>query len=238
LNEPLVDVLNYHYISRKTPGKGIAALETAGIRFGNIFSFMEARRHLTKPIIFDENYSGVIHGAADEWDRNRLEAWETILSGAAGFDHLDWSFIPEDPTGSGRSAIPDGRRLDARKFREQLGVLARLWKECGPDQMRPNSKLVSSVPNQTLAVASSRQDGRLHVIYVADSRLKDGGFGESVRGSIGLRLGPGEYEVRMLPSGATEWGLAKPLRVDREETLLPLPEFQKDCAVILRASRP
>ena len=34
-----------------------------------------------KPLVFDENYSGIIHGAPDEWDRNRMEAWETILSG-------------------------------------------------------------------------------------------------------------------------------------------------------------
>jgi hypothetical protein len=224
--ESLVDVINYHYMSRKAPGKGAAVLETAGTRFGNIFDFMEARRHISKPIVFDENYSGIIHGAADEWDRNRMEAWETILSGGAGFDHLDWSFTPEDPTGSGKAPIPDGRRLDARKFRRQLGVLARLWTESGPDRMKPNLKLVSSVPNQTLAVASGRDDGRVHVIYVADSRLKDGGFGDSVRGSMTLRLRPGEYEARVLPSGATEWAEATRLRAPREEIRLPLPEFQ------------
>ena len=236
-NDPNVDVINYHYVSRKIPGKGTAVLETAGTRFGNIFGFMEARRHVKKPIVFDENYSGIIHGAADEWDRNRMEAWETILSGVAGFDHLDWAFTPEDPTGSGKAPIPDGRRLDARKFRQQLGVLARLWKDCGPDRMKPNSKLVSSIPNQTLAVASSREDGQVHVIYIGDSRLKDGGFGEPVQGSTALRLPPGRYEARTLPSGATEWSQPIALTADREETLLPLPEFHRDCAVVLRAHR-
>ncbi len=210
-NESLVDIINYHYTSRKTPGEGTAALETAGTRFGNISSFMEARRQVTKPLVFDENYSGIIHGVPDEWDRNRLEAWETILTGGAGFDHLDWSFTPDDPTGSGKAPIPDGRRLDARKFRQQLGVLARLWTDVGPDQMKANTTLVSSVPNHAGAVAASREDGRVHVIYVGDSRLKKGGFGESIRGSAALRLRAGKYEVRMLPSGATEWS---------EETLL------------------
>ena len=234
-NEPLVDIINYHYTSRKTPGKGTAALETAGTRFGNISSFMEARRQVMKPLVFDENYSGILHGAPDEWDRNRMEAWETILSGGAGFDHLDWSFTPDDATGSGKAPIPDGRRLDARKFRQQLGVLARLWTECGPDQMRPNLKLVSSVPNQALAVASSREDGRVHVIYVADSRLKDGGFSEPVRGGIALRLPPGKYRVRMLPSGATEWSEETLLQSDGKEIHLPFPEFRFDCAVMVRA---
>ncbi len=209
-------------------------IETAGTRFGHILAFMEARRHLKKPIVFDENYSGIIHGAPDEWDRNRLEAWETILSGGAGFDHLDWSFTPDDPTGSGKVPLPDGRRLDARNFRQQLGVLARLWRECGPDQMRPNSKLVSSVPNHTLAVASSREEGQVHVIYVGDARLKDGGFGDSVHGSMTLRLPAGQYEARMLPSGATEW--SQPIRVsaDGKETHFSLPEFKRDCAVVIR----
>ena len=235
LNESLVDILNYHYISRKTPGKGTSALETAGTRFGSISSFMEARRHVTKPMVFDENYSGIIRGAPDEWDQNRLEAWETILSGGAGFDHLDWSFTPDDPTGSGKAPVPDGRRLDARKFRQQLGVLARLWSQCGPDQMRPNGKLISSVPNHTLGVAASREDGQVHVIYVADARLKDGGFGNSVRGSVGLRLPKGKYEVQMLPSGASEWGEATLVQSDGKESHISLPEFQHDCAVVVRA---
>ena len=233
--DSLVDIINYHYISRKTPGKGTAVLETAGTRFGNILAFMEARRGVKKPSVFDENYSGIIHGAPDEWDRNRMEAWETILSGGAGFDHLDWSFTPDDPTGSGKVPIPDGRRLDARKFRQQLGVLARLWRECGPDRMRPNSKLVASVPNQTLAVASSREDARIHVIYAGDARLNDGGFGNSVLGSMTLRLPAGQYEATMLPSGATEWTQPTRVSANREETHLQLPEFRKDCAVVLRA---
>jgi hypothetical protein len=233
--DSLVDIINYHYVSRKTPGKGAAVLETAGTRFGNILAFMEARRDVKKPIVFDENYSGIILGASDEWDRNRMEAWETILSGGAGFDHLDWSFTPDDPTGSGKVPIPDGRLLDARKFRQQLGVLARLWRECGPDRMRPNSNLVSSVPNQTLAVASSREDGRIHVIYIGDTRLHDGGFGTSLRGSMSLRLPVGRYEATMLPSGATEWTQPTRVDVDREEVHLQLPEFRGDCAVLLRA---
>ena len=68
-----------------------------------------------------------------------------------------------------------------------------------------------------------------------DSRLKDGGFGEPVRGNITLRLPPGKYKVRMLPSGATEWGQATLLQSDGKEIHLPLPEFRYDCAVMVRA---
>ncbi|MBI1895546.1 MAG: hypothetical protein HYS04_03275 [Acidobacteria bacterium] len=231
----LIDIINYHYISRKTAGPGISVLETAGTRFGNILAFMEARRHVNKPVVFDENYSGVIRGAADEWDRNRMEAWETILSGGAGFDHLDWSFTPQDPTGSGKVPIPDGRRLDGRRFRDQLGILSRLWKESGPDQMDPAQNLVSAVPNQTLAVSSSRKDRRIHVIYVGDARLKDAGFGKPIEGSLTLRLPAGQYEARMLPSGATGWSGPARVNVKGKETHLWLPEFQKDCAIVLRA---
>ena len=238
IEPPEFDIINYHYISRKTPGKGLDVLEGAGTRFGNIFGFMERRRHVKKPVVFDENYSGIIRGAVDEWDRNRMEAWETILSGAAGFDHLDWSFTPDDPAGSGKTPLPDGRRLDARKFRDQLGVLARLWRECGPDQMKPNPELIAAVPNQTLAVASSRADGGIHVVYVGDSRLTNAGFGDPIRGGLALRLPAGTYDVRMLASGATEWGPLEAVKVDRGETHVRLPEFRKDCAVTVRARRP
>ena len=75
----------------------------------------------------------------------------------------------------------------------------------------------------------------MHVIYVADSRLKDGGFSEPVRGGIALRLPPGKYRVRMLPSGATEWSEETLLQSDGKEIHLPLPEFRFDCAVMVRA---
>ncbi len=64
---------------------------------------------MAKPIVFDENWVGVVRRSPTNWDRNRMEAWEMILAGGAGFDHLDWSFTPQDETGSGKAPIGDGR---------------------------------------------------------------------------------------------------------------------------------
>jgi hypothetical protein len=233
-DEPSVDIINYHYISRKAPGKGLAAIDSGPARAGLTSAFFKARRHVRKPIVFDENYAGVVRGAPADWDRNRMEAWETILSGGAGFDHLDWSFTPQDPTGSGKEPIGDGRRLYGRALRAQLGRLANLWRECGPERMRPDDDLIASSPENTRAFASTRSDGRLHVIYVADARQD--GLGSATGGRLRLRLADGAYGVRSLPSGALAWKALAPVKAGKPVTEIDLPRFEKDCALVLEKS--
>jgi hypothetical protein len=230
-DEPSVDIINYHYISRKAPGKGLAAIDSGPARAGLTSAYFKARRHVRKPIVFDENYAGVVRGAAADWGRNRMEAWETILSGGAGFDHLDWSFTPQDPTGSGKEPIADGRRLDGRRLRAQLGRLASLWRESGPDWMRPDDDMVASSPENTQAFASTRSDGRRHVVYVADTRQE--GFGSAIGGRILLRLANGAYSIRSLPSGALEWETLPPVKARAPATGIDLPPFQKDCVLVM-----
>ena len=226
---PLVDIINYHYMSRKTPGRGLAAYDVGPPKVGNIPAFFRARRHVTKPLGYDENWSGVVQGAPVAYVRNRIEAWETIVSGGAIFDHLEWAFTPEDPTGSGKGPIGDGRRLDSRPFRAQLGVLADYWREAGPARMFPDNELVAAAPRHTLACASSRKDGSRRLIYIADARPDEEGFGTPLKGTVKLRVGAGKYRVRLLHSGSTKW-------VDAGEAAgdtLELPVFREDCVVDL-----
>ena len=132
--DPRVDIINYHYLSRRSPGKDWTVYypqKPAEGNAGNIWAFVRSRAQFDKPISFDENYAGVINGTPDNWQRNRLEAWETMLSGGVAFDHLDWSFTPQDPKGAGSAPIGDGRKLDGRPLRAQLAalaaLLARIW---------------------------------------------------------------------------------------------------------------
>ncbi len=231
-----VDIINYHYISRREPGKGTAVYYPGMPKeghVGNIWAFMKSRRHVRKPIVFDENWAGVVRGNPTNWDRNRMEAWETILAGGAGFDHLDWSFTPEDETGSGKAPIGDGRHLDGRALRKQLGALADLWRECGPAEMAPNDDLIVSVPEHCRGFASSRADGKLQVVYVADARGYDDGFGGPLRGDVTLRLEKGSYRLRILNPVTVEWSDGGTIRAKGDETHIPLPEFRQDCAVVV-----
>jgi len=237
-NDARVDIINYHYLSRRSPGKNSTVYYPAKPPeggAGNIWAFMKSRANFQKPISFDENYAGVINGTPDNWERNRLEAWETILAGGVAFDHLDWAFTPEDPLGAGKSSLGDGRKLDARTFRAQLGALAALWRDCGPERMRPDYELIASHPPQSVAFASSRTDRKRYVVYLADSRANDQGFGQPLRGEISFRLPKGKYRLRTLHSGSVTWTAAASLAAGSGEAKVALPEFRRDCALVLES---
>ena len=57
-----------------------------------------------------------MRGTPERYAINRAEAWETLLSGGAGYNNLDWSFTADDERGFGRARAGDGRRLDERHF--------------------------------------------------------------------------------------------------------------------------
>jgi len=162
-----------------------------------------------------------------------MEAWEMILAGGAGFDHLDWSIIPEDVTGSGKAPISDGRYLDGRQIREQLGALADLWLECGPAFMAPNDDLVVSSPQHCMPFSSSRKDGKLHVVYIADARRDDQGFGEPILGEVTLRLPKAKYRLRILNPVTVEWTERETVSLESEQTRIVLTDFQQDCVLVL-----
>ena len=158
-----------------------------------------------------------------------MEAWETLLSGGAGYDHLDWSFTPGDPTGAGKSPIGDGRRLASRPLRKQLGELAALWREAGPARMQPDDRLLVSTPPNTMAFASSRDDRKLHVVYMADTRANKAGFGAPLSGKLTLRMAKGAYRARSLSCT----GLQDKVTVSADTVTMVLPEFRHDCAIVL-----
>jgi hypothetical protein len=238
IGDALIDILNVHYISRKTPGRGLAVLDRDPAKPGCVWSWMKARRHVRQPFVFDENDAGIAGGDPPFWDRNRMEAWETILSGVAGFNHLDWSFTPQDPAGAGRAPIGDGRRLDGRTLRAQLGVLAKLWGECGPGRMAPDDALIAATPPFCAAFAASSTDRKRHVVYVADSRPDAAGSGAPLRGELVLRAPRPRYQVKMLPSGSVKWKDAPSVGPAGGALQIELPEFRQDCALVLDATAP
>ncbi len=237
--DPRVDIINYHYISARLPARGYALLYGGGPTswVGNVWHFFSSRRDVAKPIVFDENFAGVVRGHPERWAINRIEAWETIVSGGAGFDNLDWSFTTHDPTGSGKEAIGDGRRLDGRALRRQLGVLARLWRECGPEKMRPNFDLPAKAPRHCEALVASRSDGSLYVVYLADTRRSEEGFGRPLRGklSLGPGLARGRYDVLLLDPKTGERQKLTTVFSTEGRVELALPQFTEDCALLLYA---
>jgi hypothetical protein len=105
-----------------------------------------------RPMVFDET----------ETDRPgsvvRREAWAFLLSGGAGYNHLDSSFMIDDETGSGRAEW-DGKRHDYRRLRRQLGYLKRFMEGLNFLQLRHETKIVRSAPEGVKTYALSERRG-------------------------------------------------------------------------------
>lgn len=233
LENPDIDIINYHYISAKANARGyrFSHLPNEGGRAGVIWPFMRERDHFRKPIVFDETFSGIVRGSPERYPVNRAEAWEMLLSGGAGYNNLDWSFTPADETGSGATAVGDGRRLDGRPLREWLSILRGLLSEYDVAALVPAAELVpESIPDCGFA-ASTDGAGR-YIVYLVDERVYRLEACDRRSLSVELKLPAGRYAVRALdPRTGTATGLA-PLASDGTGELR-LPEFEEDIAVIL-----
>jgi hypothetical protein len=167
--DPNIDIINYHYISSKTNASGWW-FEYNGPprgRAGQIWHFLRQRDEYRKPIIYDETFSGVVRRNPERYAVNRAEAWEMLLSGGAGYNNLDWSFTPQDETGSGRAPIGDGRRLDGRRLREWFGIFRQLLTEHDISGLSPAVGLLpKKIPGYGYA-ASTDRSGR-YLLYFVD----------------------------------------------------------------------
>src|SRR5262249_16225058 len=126
-------------------------------RFGAIATFVALRAGLGKPIGFDEDYTGVVHGAAVQPWQNRMEAWESLVGGCATYDHVDFPFATDDPTGAAAGDVPSSvpkEWLDGRGPRRQLGHLAAYAAELDLGALRPDLLAVVSAPPGAAAVAA------------------------------------------------------------------------------------
>ncbi|OGG48688.1 MAG: hypothetical protein A3F84_29510 [Candidatus Handelsmanbacteria bacterium RIFCSPLOWO2_12_FULL_64_10] len=230
---PDIDVVNYHYISRKAVAQGLHFFQPPGkaAYAGLTWHFLRERDRFEKPVVFDETFSGVVRGAPERLAVNRAEAWEMILSGGAGYSNLDWSFTQADETGAGKVPIGDGRRLDWRPLRAWLHVFRRLLEQYDLAALVPAVGLVSGeVPGCGHAAAT---DGRgRYILYLVDEKMYQLEACEPRRATLSLALPAGQYsvkafdprtgEVREIP----EVHSAGPARLE-------VPAFNEDVAVLL-----
>lgn len=230
---PDIDIVNYHYISRKRPADGLNFYRPAGkdAHAGFIWHFMRRRDRYVKPIVFDETYSGIVRGAPERYAINRAEAWEMLLSGGAGYNNLDWSFTPADETGAGKAPLADGRRLDGRCLRQWFQVFRGLLDRYDPAGLAPAAGLLSEeVPGCGYAAST---DGEGHyILYFVDERVYLSEPCTPRSAAAVLNLPAGGYAVRTFgPRTGAERDLPE-LRSDGTAELR-VPEFAEDVAVLI-----
>jgi len=228
-----IDVINYHYISSMATVRGTRFVRLPGPsrEAGLLWAFMRARDDIGKPIVFDETYTGVIHSAPERYPVTRAEAWETMLSGGAGYSSLDWSFTPKDPSGSGHAPIDDGRRLDGRSLREWLNVLRGVLKDTDLGTLAPADGLLARPPSQYGTAASV--DGRgVCLLYLVDERVYWMATPEPRALTLRLNLPTGTHKVRAIDpcsGGVTEL----PAVAGGRDVAVTLPAFTEDIALMI-----
>ncbi len=231
--DPNIDIINYHYISSKTQANGWW-FKYAGPpkgRAGQVWHFLRQRDEFHKPIVFDETFSGVVRGEPERYAVNRAEAWEMLLSGGAGYNNLDWSFTPQDETGSGRAPIGDGRRLDGRELREWFNILRGLLNEHDLSSFSPaTGVLAEKIPGYGYAAGTDR-NGR-YLLYLVDEQLYDLQPCKAKQVGISVTLPSGRYSVQTLnPRNGTRTDLPDVVS-DAETTSISL-RFSEDVAILL-----
>jgi hypothetical protein len=137
------------------------------------------------------------------------------MMGGAGYNNLDWSFTPQDETGSGKAPIGDGRRLDEHDLSglsETTGVL--------PEK----------IPGYGYTVST---DGRgRYLLYFVDGQLYKLKPCKTRQIAISLSLPPGRYSAETLnPRNGKRTDL--PELVSNAETTAVSLRFSEDVALLL-----
>ena len=249
-DDPEVDLLNIHYISHRPPREGLhhaypggARPQSPAYRFGNITTFLTLREASGKPIGFDEDYAGIVNGQPAPPAPKRMEAWESLLSGCATYDHLDFTFTKDDPTGAGRGRIPVGltRELfDGRTLRRQLSHVAACAETVDLSTLRADPLAVQRTPRNVGAVVarSTSPDGGTVLVYLADLRRTNEGLGGTLGGTLCLGRVPAgvRYGIQGLDPQTGEWtSLPDVATSARGELRVDLPAFRED--LLLRLVR-
>ena len=158
-----------------------------------------------------------------------------LLSGGAGYNNPDWSFTPQDETGSGRAPIGDGRRLDGRVLREWFSILRRLLAEQDLSSFSPATGILpDEIPGYGYA-ASTDSSGR-YLLYFVDERIYDLKPCESRQLEIGLSLPPGQYSAETLDPRDGKRSVLPGVVSDGKRSLVSL-RFREDVVLLLYRTR-
>src|SRR5262249_42960971 len=170
--DPNVSVLNWHYVAN--------------------FSKLKEEYKLKKPIVLDETNGSLIHSRADD---TRVEAWEWVCGGGAGYNNLSWDFTPNDPAGKA-----------GRQLRKELKVLRDFVSSLNYVDMKPAPQIITSTIPSGVYARALVEPGKASWIYIHHSKNRQyNGFITGYEAQIGphqeaieLELPPGSYRVRWI----------------------------------------
>jgi hypothetical protein len=180
--DPRLSIITAQYLWGPEPGANGG--EMGGMRA------LDYKYDLNKPIELNETdwYPWGYRG--DKIAASRVEAWEFIVGGGAGFNHLNGLFTAADPAGKS----PDNARL--------LGALQNLkdfmysfeFLKMHPDK----SFIVSGLPPSHAYFRGMSEPGKQYALYIHHSSERRGSYIVSpgnYHESLMLNLSPGNYQA-------------------------------------------
>ncbi len=199
--------------------------ETGGRQFGGV-QLLDANYGYDKPIELNETAYYPIWYEGDKIAASRVEAWEFILGGGAGFNHLNGLFSTVNPTAEGTGNEPVLQALkNLMHFMGRLDFV----------KMQRDPGLVSgSLPQGFLARGIS-EPGRQYALYLHHSKLPDGGKYVVQPGDfellLELALSPGNYQFEWVDPASGVVILAEEIDHAGGTGRFPTPLFMIDLAL-------
>jgi hypothetical protein len=177
-NDPRLSIITAQYIWGDEPSE--RGGEMGGMRGLNY------KYDLNKPIEMNETGYYPLWYGGDKIADERVESWEFIVGGGAGFNNLNGLYTPENPAGkSPENEQILGSLQNLKQFMESFDFL----------RMQPDSRfVVSGLEASNVFCRAISEVGKQYALYIHHSS-KDGG---------GYLVKPGNYQENLvvdLPAG-------------------------------------
>jgi hypothetical protein len=180
--DPRFDIVVGQYINGWIAGE--AGGEMGGIRG------LDVKYGVNKPIELNETDYYPLNYRGDKIADSRVEAWEFIVGGGAGFNQLNGLFTVANPA---------GKHPDDEKMFAALRHLSEFMTSFEFTKMHPDSSFVLSGPGKGTYARMLSEAGRQYAFYVHHSSERKTGSYEVVPGSysesLQLDLPSGSYHA-------------------------------------------
>ena len=159
---------------------------------------------------------------------SRLESWEFMVGGGAGFNQLNGYFVPSNPSGENENnyKILNGFK-NLREFLESFEYIK---------MTRDNDTFRSSSIGSNINIISEK--GRQYALYMHHSFANSGGMGTFYEPSYGeyspkiiLRLEKGEYNIKYIEPASLEILKEEEITCEDKNIELSCPKYNLDIAI-------
>jgi hypothetical protein len=203
--------------------------DSAGGQFGGV-QLLDALYKHEKPIEVNETAYYPIWYEGDKLAASRVEAWEFILGGGAGFNQLNGLFSSFNAAGAGTGNEPVLQGL-----KELMTFMAKL----NFVHMRRDASLIANPLSEGIWARAISEPGRQYALYLHHSRSSDGVKyivqPGNYQETLTLNLEPGRYQAEWVDPASSKISQAETIQHNGGLFSLITPPYSVDVALRLVA---